>query len=145
MNFSRNSNIPALHFLIGDLPIEGQIHRDIFSLFYSVWSNPQSKIYALIKYLLQTSPPNSRTWAVHVRFLAQKYEIDDPLELMKLDAPSRESFKELVETKIVTFYEKDLRRKASENSRMLYLNVDLLSLRGRCHPSLANIHTTIPH
>ena len=142
LNFSRNSNIPALHFLLGDLPIEGQIHRDIFSLFYSVWSNPQSKIYALIKYLLQTSPPNSRTWAVHVRFLAQKYEIDDPLELMKLDAPSRESFKELVETKIVTFYEKDLRRKASENSRMLYLNVDLLSLRGRCHPSLANIHTT---
>ena len=41
LNYSKSSNIPSLHFLLGELPIEGQIHKDIFTLFYSVWSNPQ--------------------------------------------------------------------------------------------------------
>ena len=142
LNFSRTSNIPALHFLLGELPIEGQIHKDVFCLFYSVWSNPQSKIYEIIKHLLETSPLNSRTWAIHIRFLAQKYGLDDPLELMKADAPSRHSYKELVETKIYAFHEKELREKAQMNSRMFHFNVDLLSLRGRHHPALSNIHTT---
>ena len=31
-NLSKSSNITALHFLLGELPMEGKIHRDVFSL-----------------------------------------------------------------------------------------------------------------
>ena len=56
LNYSKSSNIPALHFLLGELPMEAQIYRDICILFYNVWTNPQCKIYEVVKYLLETSP-----------------------------------------------------------------------------------------
>ena len=74
LSLSKNATIPAIHFLLGELPIEAQIHKDIFSLFYSVWRNPGSKIHKIVKYLLQNSPKNSRTWFIHIRNLSQKYK-----------------------------------------------------------------------
>ena len=55
LSLSKFSTTPALHFLLGELPIEGKIHRDIFSLFYSIWSHPGSKIYSIIRYSLETT------------------------------------------------------------------------------------------
>ena len=143
LRFSKTSNIPAIHFLLGELPIEGQLHRDTFSLLYSVWANPQSKIYSIVKYLLKTSSSNSRTWSMYVRFLAQKYGLPDPLTTLESDLRSKSNFKESVMTKISAFHENDLRQMAVNNSRMNYLNVSLLSLRGRYHPALNNLIT--PH
>ena len=55
LNFSKSSNIPALYFLLGELPVEAKIHQDIFALFYAVWNNPQTKMYSIVKFLLETS------------------------------------------------------------------------------------------
>ena len=82
----------------------------------------------MINYLMQTSPLNSRTWVVHVRFLAQRYGLDDPIEYLILDPPSRQAFKEFVETKIYAYYEKELREKAQNNSRMTYSNNETMML-----------------
>ena len=142
LNLSKSSNIPALHFLLGELPIEGQIHREVFSLFYSVWSNPDSKIYKIVKYLLEASLDNSRTWSVHLRFLSKKYGLADPLECLKVDPPSKSQYKENILTKVCAHFEKSLRTKADTNSRLKYLNVSLSGLRGRHHPALADIITT---
>ena len=73
INEIHNSYVAAIHFLLGELPMEAKIHRDVFSLFFGVWINPQSKIFQIVKYLLETSSENSRTWAVHIRHLSQKY------------------------------------------------------------------------
>ena len=142
LNLSKSSNIPALHFLLGEMPMEGKIHRDVFSLFFSVWSNPQSKIYSIVKYLLENSSPNSRTWSVHLRHLSEKYGLTDPLECLKDDPPSKSQYKEHILTKICAYYETSLRNMADNNSRMKYLHVSLSGLRGRHHPALANIVTT---
>ena len=142
LNFSKSSNIFALHFLLGELPVEAKIHRDVFALFYSVWNNPQSKIYSIVKFLLETSPENSRTWSMHLRHLSQKYGLNDPLDCMKTDPTSKSIFKENILTKICAHYERLLRDDASSNSKMKYLNVSLSGLRGRHHPALANIITT---
>ena len=45
-------------------------------------------------------------------------------------------------TKITAFYEDKLRKAATANSLMTYLNVSTLGLRGRHHPALANMKTT---
>ena len=142
LSFSKNAAIPAIHFLLGDLPIEGQIHRDIFSLFFSVWKNPNSKIYEIVKYLLQTSQKNSRTWSIHLRHLTEKYGIEDPLSCLKRDPPEKSQFKELIKTKISAYYEKSLRLSAENNSKMIYLNVSLVGLRGRHHPALSGLMTS---
>ena len=122
--------------------MEAQIHRDIFILFYNVWTNPQCKIYEVVKYLLETSPQNSRTWAVHIRYLANKYGLKDPLDCLKIEAPSKATYKELIDTKIAAFHETELRALASQNSCMQFFNVSLIGLRGRPHPALTVIKST---
>ena len=62
LKLSISAPTPAIHFLSGELPIEGKIHMDIFSLFFGVWRNPDTKIYEIIRYLLNASCENSRTW-----------------------------------------------------------------------------------
>ena len=142
LNLSKSSNIPALYFLLGEIPIEGQIHKDVFSLFYNVWSNPGSKIYSIVKYLIENSPANSRTWSNHLKILSRRYQLEDPLQYLKRDPPKKAEFKELILTKICSFYEHELREQAKSNSRMNFLNVSVLGLRGRPHPAIQNIKTT---
>ena len=142
LKLSKWSCIPALHFLTGELPVEGIIHRDVFSLFYSTWANPDTKIYEIVNYLLKSSTENSRTWSIFLRQLCQMYGLADPLQCLKKDAPKKSEFKEDVRTKITAFYEKELRNKAKTNSNMTYLNVAVSGLRGKRHPALSNMMTT---
>ena len=140
LQLSKTAPTPAIHFLLGELPMEGKIHRDMFSLFYGVWSNPDTKIYQIIKYILATSYENSNTWAMNMRHIAKMYNLEDPLVCLQKDPPRKSSFKELVITKITAFHENELRQKAKSNTLMQYLNVSLSGLRGRNHPCISNIY-----
>lgn len=126
LNLIKTAPTPAIHFILGELPMEGKVHRDMFSLFFSVWSNPDSKIYEIIKYILSTSPDNSRTWAINLRHISKMYGMEDPLSCLIRDPPSKSEYKEAVFTKILAFHEKELRNLAATNSKMNYLNVSFL-------------------
>ena len=142
LKLSITAPTPAIHFLTGELPIEGKIHRDVFSLFYGIWSNPDTRIYQIIIYLLKNSSENSRTWSTHLRQLSMKYGLEDPLVCLGRDPPTKSVYKELIATKITAYYEDLLRKSASGNSLMKYLNVSTIGLRGRHHPALADMKTT---
>ena len=73
LHLSKSAPTPAIHFLLGELPMEGRLHCDMFALFYSVWCNPQTKIHQIVKYLLINSPENSRTWSVNLRHISKMY------------------------------------------------------------------------
>ena len=120
-----------------------QLSPSLFSLFFSVWRNPNIKINSILKYLLETSESNSRTWSIHIKYLAEKYGLMDPLLcLNKCDAPSKSEYKKTVKIKISAYYEKNLRISAENNSRMKYLHVSLSGLNGRRHPALDHLITT---
>ena len=140
LHLSDKSPIPALFFLTGELPIEAKLHRDIFSTLYNIWLNPQTKIYSLVKYLMENSPNNSRTWSQHVKNLAQMYGIADVD--MKSTPPPKTKYKSSILARITQFWETKLRKDAQNNSKMKYLNVNLIGLTGRCHPVLREITTT---
>ena len=142
LKLSLSAPTPSIHFLTGELPIKGKINKYVFSVFFCIWSNPDTKIYTIVKYLLQNSAENSRTWAMHVRHLSRKYGLEDPLECLRRDPPTHSSYKELISTRITAYYENVLRESASSNSQMEYLNVTTFGLRGRHHPALANMITT---
>ena len=141
LHLSKTAPTPAIHFMLGELPMEGKIHRDMFSLFYSVWNNPDTKIYQIVKYLLSTAGENSRTWAVNLRHISKMYGLEDPLVCLQRDPPTKSQYKEHILTKITAFHETELRKMAANNSKMKYLNVTLTGLRGRHHLSLSNIVT----
>ena len=136
---SKTAPTPAIHFLAAELPIEGKIHRDMFSLFYSIWTNPDMKISQIVKYLLQNNCDNSRTWTNRIRQLAQMYGLQDPLISLSQDPPPKSTFKEEVMTKITVYHERKLRENASTNSKMQYLNVYACNLRGQAHPSIYKV------
>ena len=142
LKLSSTAPTPAIHFLTGELPIEGKIHKETLTLFHNVWSNPRTKIFQIVKYLLETSPENSRTWAVHVRRLCKKYELSDPLQYLSQDPMTKVAWKQLITTKITEHFEKYLRSLSVTNSRMEYFNTNLLGLSGRQHPAIQNMHTS---
>ena len=106
LKLSKTSCTPALYFLTGELPIQAKIHRDVFSVFYSIWKNPNTKIYDIVNYLLKMSTNNSRTWSIFVRQLSQQYNLPDPLDCLRRDAPEKSEYKKMILTKISAFHEK---------------------------------------
>ena len=137
-HFCSNTHI---HFLTGELPVEGKVHKDIFSLFFGIWKNPDTQIYEIVKYLLEHSIENSRTWSAHIRHLNKRYGLEDPLLCLRKDPPSKSQYKEIVNTKITIYFENLLGVAAAENSLMEYLHVATIGLRGRHHPALSNLIT----
>ena len=133
LKLSNSSPIPALHFLLGELPLEGRLHLDVLSLFWSVWSNPDSTTYKILKYLLTMSPDNSRTWSIHVRHICRIYGMKDPLVLLQENAWSQATWKAYTNTLVTSHHEKKLRQDASTNSKMSLLNISLSGLTGKAH------------
>ena len=143
LKLSNRSPIPSMFFLLGELPLEARIHLNIFSLFHTIWSNPQTTAHQVVRYILRMADSSSTTWAAHLRLLCQMYGILDPLFLIEQEMPwPKERWKELTTTKVIIYHEKQLRRKAASNSKMEYFNVQTLGLTGRIHPAVQNLSTT---
>ena len=141
LGLSNRAPVPALYFLTGELPFEGSLHRDVFSLFHNVWCNSQMKIFEIVQYLLHNSPKNSHTWARHIRNLAKTYDINDPVNIIDTLPPSKKQYSDYIRTKITVKFEKQLRGNAAVNSNMQFLNVNLKGLDGRPHCSLFHINS----
>ena len=138
LKVSKQASTAGIHFLTGELPIEAKIHRDVFSVFYSVWANPDTKINGIIKYLLSSSSEDSKTWSIFVRQICHQYGLEDPLFCLRRDPPKKSEFKSVTDARIKAFHETELRGKAD----MKYFNVSLTGLSGRHHPALSGIITT---
>ena len=143
LKLSKSSPIPALNFLLGELPAEGVLHIRTLCLFHNIWSNQTLTVFNMVKYILKMCDTNSTTWSHHVRLLCQQYGLPSPLSLLESSPPaSKLSWTTLVKTKVIAWHEKHLRARAEENSKMRYLNAQLSGLSGRPHPILHNACTT---
>ena len=107
LKLSSSSPLPAMYFLLGELPIEAALHRDIFSILWNIWANPQTKIHDIVKYLLFfMADSSSLTWTAHLRLLFQMYNLPDPLGLLNSQLMPKQSYKTLINTAIIAFHEK---------------------------------------
>ena len=138
LKLSNSSPIPALYFLLGELPIEGRLHLDFLSLFYNIWNNPDTTIYKVVKYLLQMADEKSTTWSAHLRTLCLKYKLPDPL-LQNGKIWDKTKWTTLTTTLVTVHFERSLREGAKRNSKMQYLNVQVQGLSGAPHPALLNV------
>ena len=142
LKFSATSPIAPLYFLLGELPVEAVHHMDIFALFWCIWANPQTKVYEILQYLLMTANSRSLTWSVHLRLLFQQYQLPDPLRLLNSQVWPKNLWKSTVKIKVTSYFEALWRRKAANNSKLSFLNVQTLGLSGKPHPVLSHILTT---
>ena len=143
LKLSNSSPIPALYFLLGELPMEAMAHMDIFSLLFSILSNPDTTAHRVVHYLLKVTDDSSTTWTAHLKILSKKYRTPDPLKLFnKMLTMRKELWKTTVNTNIRIYHENSLREQAQNNSKMRFLNVQTLGLSGIPHIALHNIQTT---
>ena len=78
------------------------------------------------------------------RILCQLYELPDPLRLLQQeDAWPKSKWRNWCTTKVCAYHEKLWKEKSLTNSKMLFLNVQLLGLNGRHHPALFGLKTTM--
>ena len=70
------------------------------------------------------------------------YDIPNLLDLLLKPPMKHKKFKEIIMTKITSFHERKLRADAATNSKMGFLNVSTLSLRGKPHPAVRGALTT---
>ena len=53
LKLSQTSPVPALYFLLGELPVEGTLHIHTLSLFYNLWINPDLTVHKNVAYILK--------------------------------------------------------------------------------------------
>ena len=144
LKLSKSSPIPALHFLLGELPAEAVLHIRTLSLIHNIWINSGCTVFDMVTYILKMcDSSSSTTWSNHIQLLCLKYALPSPLAVLLSTPPvSKESWNTLVKTRVTVWHERELRRKALSNSKMTYLNVQLTGLSGHPHPVLHNITNT---
>ena len=69
LKLSKSSPVPALHFLLGELPVEGVLHMRTLGLIQNIWSNPSLTIFKIVTYILKMCDSNSSTWSNHAQLL----------------------------------------------------------------------------
>ena len=88
---------------------------------------------------MATSNDNSRTWAINVKHLSAQYGLEDPVNLLEYDPPLTSSFINDIATRIKAFNEKEFRCHEDPLDKLKYLNVSLMGLSGRRHPTLSGL------
>ena len=142
LHVSKQCPSPAIYFALAEAPIEETIHREVFSFFFNIWINPQTKLFKIISNIWENICESSKTWCLYLRKLCLQYGIEDPSILLKKKPPPKNEFKRDIETRILSFHERELRKRAAEIRRMKYFNCSLLGLSAECHPSIKGIYST---
>ena len=79
LKLGKSSPIPALHFLLGELPAEAVLHIRTLGLLHNIWSNPSCTVYSMVTYIMMMCKSNSTTWSNHVQILCKKYDLPSSL------------------------------------------------------------------
>ena len=142
LKLSKYSPIAPLYFMLGELPIEASLHLGVLALFWNIWSNPGTKAFQVVKYLLKMADDSSLTWSVHVRLLCQLYRLPDPLALLSTPPWPKERWKSHTRVAVTSYHENLLRQRAVQNTKLKFFNVQTLGLSARPHPVVAWARTT---
>ena len=142
LKLSTYSPVAPLYFLLGEVPVEASLHLDVLGLFWNIWSNHQTKIFDVLKYLLKMCDENSLTWSGHVKLLFIQYSLPDPLKLLDMPPWPKEVWKQHIKAAVISHHESIWRQHSVHNLKTKYLNLQATGLSGRPHPVLAWVQTT---
>ena len=138
LGFSGRSPISGVHFILGELPIAGQLASETLSLFWNLWSNRESLVFKVSTYILIHANENSRCWCIFVRHLTRQLGLPDPLKLLQNVPPSKDSWMITCNDLVLKHHLQKFRENARRNSRLTRMNVELLDLK-KPHPLLAKV------
>ena len=76
LKLSNSSPVPSLYFLLVELPAEGIVHMRTLTIFHNIWSNPDTTVYKIVKYILTMCDSSSTTWSNQLQLLLCREILD---------------------------------------------------------------------
>ena len=117
----------VIYFLAGITPITAHIHRRQLCLFGMICRLPQNILHQIASSILTSEPDTCQSWFVRIRELCSQYSLPSPLLLLQ-QPPTKASYKHLVNSKILDFWENALRIDAASKPSLAWFNSQLMSL-----------------
>ena len=127
LRLSVSSPACLVYFVAGSLPGAAIIHLRQLTLFCLVCRLKGDPLHQHAVHTLLTSSPTTQSWFIQVRNLLLQYHLPHPLYLLQ-DPPSKETFKRLVKSRVIDFWEKKFRAEAALLSSLRYFHTTFLSL-----------------
>ena len=130
---------PVIYFLAGTAPIKAHIHRRQLCLFGMISRLPDNILCKAASTILASDPDSSKSWFVGIRHLCNLYSLPSPLHLLK-SPPSKMSFKRLIKSRILDYWETSLRRLSSPKTSLSFFKPSFMSLSAP-HPIFTTCST----
>ena len=118
----------VVYFLSGSLPASATLHIKQLTLFSMITRLPHNILHKIAKYILTTSSDSSKSWFFHIRSLTFQYGLPHPLVLLE-NPQSKYSFKKLVSSKVMDFWEQKLRLSSIPLKSLRYFHPNFMSLK----------------
>ena len=122
------------YFITGSLPAKAIIHQRQLGLFSMICHLPNDPLYKRAKYALTCLSQSHKSGFTQLRDICLLYDLPHPLELLASPI-SRESFKKLVRSKVISYWELKFREDVLSLTSLAFFKPAFHSLT-RPHPIL---------
>ena len=117
--------------MIGQIPIEGQIHKGMLCTFRNVIANTNSVEQNIAYRQLATKSNDSKSWFLKRVQITQIYDLPSPYDLMETH-PNKRKWKKLVTDFVNLYWSLKLKDEVNSKTTLKYLNVDDVMI-GKTH------------
>ena len=122
-----------VNFLSGSLPLVATLHlRQLTMLGMIARFGPGNPLFDHGRFVLNNVKENSFSWFCMIRHTCTQYALPTPLEIME-SPPTQSSFKSLITSRVIDFWENKLRESAANLPSLLYFKAAFYSL-AKPHP-----------
>jgi hypothetical protein len=118
----RTANAGAL-LLIGQIPIEGQIHKRMLCTFRNAIANTNSVEKNIAYRQLAIKSNDSKSWFIKIVQITQIYDLPSPYDLMETP-PNKRKWKKIVTDSVNLYWSLKLKDEVDSKTTLKYLNVD---------------------
>ena len=115
-----------IYFMSGSLPAKALLHQRQLVLFGMICHLPNDPLYKRAIHSLHLKS-TCRSWFYQIRDICLMYGLPHPLEMLRTP-PSKSTFRRLVRSRIVDYWEKNLRQQSSPLTSLLYFKPQFHSL-----------------
>ena len=115
-------------FMAGSTGATAALHIRQLGLFGMITRLPSNILNSIALKVLYSDPDNSSSWFIQVRHLCSQYSLPSPLTLL-LYPLTKSSFKSLIKSKVIDFWENQLRFDALCRPSLKYFKPQFMSLK----------------
>ena len=122
----------VVYFLAGSLPGSALLHLRKLSIFGMICRRPNNILWRHAANIFEQSTISKKSWFLQIRDICLKYDLPHPLKLLDSQL-SKDKFKKLVKSKVIDFWQSQLRKETELLPSLCFFSPNFMSLT-KPHP-----------